>query len=102
MVSNLKIFIIIMGGINIKFECLIEEISIFKDIFLILFGLDIWNDLKYLFVIKIVKEVLLNGGYVVVICGVIILLVDIGILNVYYYMSNDLLYLESFFLNYYG
>ncbi|HEG7162012.1 TPA: DJ-1/PfpI family protein [Staphylococcus aureus] len=102
MVSNSKTPITTMGDINIKPECLIEEISISKDTFLILPGSDTWNDSKHLPVIKIAKEVLSNGGYVAAICGATISLADIGILNAYYHTSNDLLYLESFSSNYHG
>lgn len=92
MVSNSKTPITTMGGINIKPECLIEEISISKDTFLILPGSDTWNDSKHLPVIKIAKEVLSNGGYVAAICGATISLADIGILNAYYHTSKDILH----------
>ncbi|HCZ2656010.1 TPA: DJ-1/PfpI family protein, partial [Staphylococcus aureus] len=102
MVSNSKTSITTMGGINIKPECLIEEISISKDTFLILPGSDTWNDSKHLPVINIAKEILSNGGYVAAICGATIPIADIGILNEHYHTSNDLLYLKSFSSNYHG
>ena len=91
-----------MGGLTVKPDCLVDDISIDEKTVLIFPGADTWNDESNNKVLEKAVEVLDANGTVCAICGATVALAKKGLLDQCSHTSNGKGFLEMFVPEYKG
>lgn len=84
-----------MGGIKIKPDISVTEVSLKNAALLMLIGADLWDDPKHRPVLSLTRQFLESGIPVAAICGATGALANEGILDEYRHTSNDPGYLKQ-------
>jgi len=91
-----------MGGVGIKPDVTVDEVTVETSALLILVGGDTWQDPKHQPIIEKVKELLDADSNVAAICGATTALADAGVFDNRPHTSNTLEYLKMVAPNYRG
>lgn len=91
-----------MGGLSITPDCIVAELPVSNNTFLIMAGADTWNDEANYIIVEKAGAILDDGGIVCGICGATVALATAGILDERKHTSNGVGFLDMFVPTYKG